>query len=117
TVPTAADTHSEGLDIETVRAISKDGREVILTSDAEVLEAHGNDFFYDRRTHLSTLKGDPRMWALKEGNEIHAPELQMLDLKGAQQATALGEGYLSMFDKATAKRTVEARWKKKLVYG
>jgi lipopolysaccharide export system protein LptA len=111
---TAREDHGEGLDIETVRAT---GKEVILTSDAEVLEAHGNDFFYDKKTHLSILKGQPRMWALWQGNEIEAPELQLLDVKGAQQATALGEGYIRMLDKKTGDRPLEAHWKNKLVYG
>src|SRR5262249_43899308 len=44
------------LDIETVRAT---GKEVVLTSDAEVLEAHGTDFFHDRKRRLSILKGQP----------------------------------------------------------
>ena len=89
----------------------------MLTSDTEVLEAHGNDFFYDKKTHLSILKGQPRMWALKEGNEIEAPELQLLEIQGAQQATALGEGHIRMLDKKTGDRPVEAHWKNKLVYG
>jgi hypothetical protein len=110
--PAAAADRSEGLDIETARAT---GREVLLTSDAEVLEARGTDFFYDKKTHLSTLKGAP-MWALKEGNEIEAPELQLLDQKGAQQATALGEGHLSILDKKTGQRPIRASWKKKLIY-
>jgi hypothetical protein len=108
-----ADGHGEGLDIETVRAI---GKEVILTSDAEMLEAHGSDFFHDKKAHLSILKGQPRMWAVKEGNEIDAPELQLLDVKGAQQATALGAGHIRMLDKKTGERPLEAHWENKLVY-
>jgi lipopolysaccharide export system protein LptA len=113
TTAQSADDHGEGLDIETVRATGKD---VILTSDAELLEAHGNDFFHDKKTHLSVLKGQPQMWALKEGNEIEAPELQLLDVKGAQQATALGAGHIRMLDKKTGERPLEAHWKNKLVY-
>jgi lipopolysaccharide export system protein LptA len=109
----AADNPSEGLELENARAT---GGEVVLTSDAEVLEAHGTDFFYDKLKGLSTLKGQPRMWALKEGNEIQAPELQLLDQKGAQQATALGEGLILMLDKTTGKRPLEARWKQRLLY-
>jgi lipopolysaccharide export system protein LptA len=107
------DERPDGLDIESARAT---GKEVVLTSDAEVLEARGNDFYYDRRTHLSTLKGSPRMWALKEGNEIEAPELQLFDVKGGQQATAVGEGHIRMLDKAKGTRPLEARWKEKLIY-
>src|SRR5258707_8941448 len=108
-----ADGLAEGLDLESARAT---GSEVVLTSDAEVLEARGNDFFYDKLKGLSTLKGTPRMWALKEGNEIRAPELQLLDQKGNQQATALGEGTILMLDKATGKRSLEAHWKQRLLY-
>jgi hypothetical protein len=112
--PRAAEGAAEGLDVETARAT---GKEVVLTSDAEFLEAHGTDFFYDKRTRQSILKGSPRMWALKEGNEIHANELQLLHVNGSQQATALGEGFLSTLDKQKGTRTLEARWKKKLIYG
>jgi lipopolysaccharide export system protein LptA len=109
----ATDSRGEGLDIETVHAT---GKEVILTSDAELLEAHGTDFFHDKRTRLSILKGQPKMWALKEGNEIEAPELQLTDGKGTQQATALGEGHIRMLDKKTGDRPLEAHWKQKLIY-
>jgi hypothetical protein len=108
---TTPEDRGEGLDLETVHAT---GKEVILTSDAEMLEAHGNDFFHDKRAHLSILKGTPRMWALKEGNEIEAPELQLTDVKGAQHATALGEGHIRMLDKKTGERPLEAQWTKKL---
>jgi lipopolysaccharide export system protein LptA len=108
------DAGAEGLSMETVHAT---GKEVVLTSDAEVLEAHGNDLFYDKNAHLSILKGQPYMWALKEGNEIEAPELHLLDTKGAQKATALGAGIIRMLDKKTGERSQEARWQKKLEYG
>jgi lipopolysaccharide export system protein LptA len=104
----------EQMDIDSVRAT---GKEVVLTSDAEILEAHGNDFFYDKRTQLSRLQGNPHMWALKEGNQIEARELQFIDQKGAQQATALGEGRILLLDKKTGTRPLEAHWKNKLVYG
>ena len=82
--PRAAEGAAEGLDVETARAT---GKEVVLTSDAEFLEAHGTDFFYDKRTRQSILKGSPRMWALKEGNEIHAHELLMINVKGGFRTT------------------------------
>ena len=107
------ETKSDGLDIEVARAT---GKEVILQSDAEVLEAHGTDFTYDKRTHVSTLRGEPRVYVIKEGTEIKAAELQLLDLKGAQQAIALGEGEIDMFDKEKATRPLQASWKKKLIY-
>jgi hypothetical protein len=116
----AKDGKEQGLDIETARAL---GKEVILTSDADVLHAMGTDFLYDRRTGLTTLKGSP-VYVAKEGTEIRTAELQLLDQKGGQQqATALGEGEISLFGKgssnqrpATNWRPLEASWKKKLIY-
>jgi len=102
---------SMDLDIEHAHAT---GKEVILISDLESLAAHGNDFFYDARTGLSTLKGDP-VFAAKEGNELYARELQLLNQKGAQQATALGPGAIALLDKSSGKRPLYARWKDKLV--
>jgi lipopolysaccharide export system protein LptA len=104
---------AEGLDLESVHAT---GKEVVLTSDAEILEAHGTDFSHDRRNSLSILKGSPRMWALKEGNEIEAPELQLRSEKGNEEATAVGAGHIRMLDKTTGKRPLEATWQKKLIY-
>jgi lipopolysaccharide export system protein LptA len=110
---TGGSDQAEGLDVETAQAT---GKEVVLTSDAELLEAHGNDFFYDKTKQLSILKGSPRMWALKEGNEIEAPELELHQQKGAEQAVALGAGHIKMLDKKTGKRPLEARWKDRLIY-
>jgi hypothetical protein len=114
TPPAAGQSGADSMDIETAQAT---GKEVVLASDAECLEAHGNDFFYDKRTGESILKGSPSMWALKEGNEIHAAELHFLDVNGQKQATVLGEGYIVTFDKVKATRPLEAHWKKKLIYG
>jgi hypothetical protein len=103
---------SVDLDIEWAHAT---GKEVIVKSDVEMLEAYGNDFFYDARTRQSTLKGDPEMWAVKEGSEIHAVELRMVQQQGAQQATAIGPGRIALLERATGKRPLHARWKDKLV--
>jgi lipopolysaccharide export system protein LptA len=100
------------LEIENAHAT---GKEVVLTSDSEMLEAHGNDFFYNALTLQTTLKGDPEMWALKEGNEIHARELQITNQKGAQQGTAIGPGRMDLLDKKTGKRPLHARWRDKLL--
>lgn len=109
---TAERDRSQDIEIESAHAI---GKQVILTSDAEMLEAHGNDFFYNALTRLTVLKGEPEMWALKEGNEIHARELQVIDQQGAQQATAIGPGRIDLLDKQTGKRPLHARWRDKLV--
>lgn len=115
TAPKAAATAAatDKLEIDSVRAT---GRNVILTSDAQVLEAHGNEFTYNNKTSTSVLKGQPFMYALKDGNEIRAPELQMVNVKGAQQAYAYGEGTMNFWGAAGAKKPQEARWKKSLVY-
>jgi lipopolysaccharide export system protein LptA len=103
-----------GMELESVHAT---GNEVVLTSDAEILEAHGNDFFFDKRKQTGVLKGEPKMWALKEGNKIEAPQVQFVDQQGAQEVTVLGEGNIQLMDKKTGTRPLEARWKTKLVYG
>jgi hypothetical protein len=115
TSPSARDNQAgEGLSIESAHAT---GKEVILKSDAENLVAYGNDFFFNNLTKCSTLKGSPKIWAMRDGSLIEAPELQLVEQKGGQQATALGEGNISMFDTKKNGRPLEAKWKKKLVYG
>jgi hypothetical protein len=109
-----ADEQSEGLTIETAHAT---GKEVILISDAELLEAHGTDFYYDKLNQRTVLKGEPnKMWAIKEGNLIEAPVLELLEVKGSQQATAFGEGRVEMLDKAKGTHPIRARWRDKLIY-
>ncbi len=94
------------------------GQFVIITSDAEKLEAHGNDLVYDGLTKGSTLKGVPEMVALKEGHEIHAPELIMYGAEAQQgrHAEAHGAGYFRLLDRTGPKRTVEARWRDLMTY-
>lgn len=111
--PAAADDRSLDLEIEHAHATGKD---VTLTSDSESLDAHGNDFFHDAKTRTSILKGEPEMVAMKEGNEIHARELRLMEQqKGVQTAVALGPGRIELLDKATGKRPMKARWRDKLV--
>jgi hypothetical protein len=111
--PASPNEQTDGLEIEDAHAT---GKEVVIASDAEILEAHGNDFYYDKVHGLSTLKGGPKMWALKEGNLIEAPELQLQSTKGVSQATAIGAGRISILDKKTGKRPLAARWEQKLIY-
>lgn len=109
---TEADDRSLNLEIEHAHAT---GKEVTLLSDAEILEAHGNDFFHDAKKRISILKGEPEMWALKEGNEIHARELHLMEPKpGVHTAIALGPGRIELLDKATGKRPLKAHWTEKL---
>ncbi len=68
----------QNLQIETAHAT---GTEVILTSDAENLEAHCIELIHNSRTMTTFLRGDPKMWACKDGHVIHARELQIQEEK------------------------------------
>jgi lipopolysaccharide export system protein LptA len=104
---------TDKLEIESVRAT---GKQVVLSSDAEVLEAHGNEFSFNNKTSMSVLKGQPFMDAMKSGNHISAPELQMVNIKGKEKAEAIGAGTMSFRGTPGAKKLQEARWKDKLTY-
>jgi hypothetical protein len=95
-------TADRGLDIESAHAV---GEVVTLTSDAEKLDAHGNDFTYDAPTTTTILKGTPEMWARRNGSEIRARELHLQEqkaegpgktVKSYQKATALGPGRVEL---------------------
>ena len=92
-------------------------RLVTLTSDAEGLEAYGNDLVYDAQQRRSILKGIPNTVAMKEGNEIISDELWMImsDNKDGNEAIAKGKGKISMLDNK-GQRSTEARWTKQLEY-
>jgi hypothetical protein len=113
---TVREDRSLDLEIQTAHAT---GKVVTLSSDSECLNAEGDDFFYDARTRESILKrsGPTEVLAFKEGNEIHAREIRILEQKGAQQVTALGPGWIDLFDKKTNARGQHAEWKDKLVSG
>jgi len=71
-----------GLEIDWARAT---GKEVVVTSDGEKLEAHGREFTYDARTQTTTLRGVDRWFlrpepieAVKEDSVIHARDLVMV---------------------------------------
>ncbi len=131
--PRDAGPGEQGLEIETVHAT---GPDVTLTSDAERLDAHGNDFFHDTTTKLTKLKGTPYMEANKEDSLIQAPELIIQDVplpasgtgvspvvgkgkesapKTYQQIEASGPGSIHMTDKKTGKQNVHAFWNEKLL--
>ena len=133
--PAARDTgpNEQGLEIETAHAT---GPDVTLTSDAEKLDAHGNDFFHDAAKKLTILKGAPYMEATKEDSLIQAPELRIQDVplptsssadtgiggkkggpapKTYQQIEASGPGSIHMTNKTTGQQNVHAFWKEKLL--
>jgi lipopolysaccharide export system protein LptA len=112
--PAAQDDHSYNLEIETAHAT---GGHVVLTSDAEDLEAHGHDLFYDARKRQTTLKGAP-MVAVKNGHKIVASELCMegLGQKEIQQARVNGPGKVDLYDRTTDSYPNHALWKEGLLF-
>jgi lipopolysaccharide export system protein LptA len=114
---TPADDRGMDMEIETAHAT---GEQLTLTSDAENLDAYGNDLVYNTRTRESTLKGSPEMIALKDGNEITARQLILLGVNGekvGQQARAIGPGVVRMLNKQTNKRSQLARFKESMLVG
>jgi lipopolysaccharide export system protein LptA len=89
------------------------GKEVTLDSESEELHALGDDFFYDADKKEIILKGTPDVAALKEGHEIYAPEMHIVNAgeKDSQQVQAKGRGHVALLDKATAKRNHFAYWR------
>ena len=67
-------TTDQAIEITTAQAT---GKEVIITSDAEKLEAHGKELTFDNRNGKTTLRGDPNMWALIDGNTITTAVLEI----------------------------------------
>ena len=94
------------VEIETAHAT---GKEVVVASEAEFLDAHGNDLFFDARARRTVLKGDPEMWLLKEGNEIHARELELVSHQGGQKVSGRGPGRVHLLDKGG--KRYHARWR------
>ncbi|GIW78579.1 MAG: hypothetical protein KatS3mg105_0386 [Gemmatales bacterium] len=92
------------------------GQQVTLSSEAEGLHAIGDDFFYNAKTRESILKGNPEMVAMKDGHEIYARELKLVQSEKHQEARARGPGRIAMLDRASAKRTMHARWQDELVF-
>lgn len=90
------------------------GQLVQLQSDTDMLDAMGNDFFYDARTKQSTLKGAPVV-AMKDGHEITAGEIQIdTGQRDVRQAKARGPGRINLLDRAKGKRNLHARWSEAL---
>ncbi|HMC66335.1 MAG TPA: hypothetical protein VKI65_15465, partial [Gemmataceae bacterium] len=115
--PAAAQDPSTSLEMQSAHAWADSDHEVVLTSDAEVLEARGNDLVYDAERRRTTLKGRPKIIVQKDGNQIDAQELELVGMgqKEGQQARIRGPGEIGMLDNATKQRTQHARWKDTLV--
>lgn len=112
----AAPRDERGMDLE-IEAVDATGADVTLTSDAENMEASGNELHYEARTRTMVLKGAQEMVAMKEGNIIHARELRMRNEPGGSQAAAKGPGRIEMLDAKTGQRPLTATWKDELIYG
>src|SRR5207248_3069873 len=109
--PAGGTEHSSNMQLETAHAT---GTSVTLVSDAEMLNAHVNDFFHDTRSNTSTLKGAP-MWAIKEGSNIAARQLVIQNTPAGQVARAKGPGILILTEKTPGKKPMRARWNDLLV--
>ncbi len=116
----AGSSPEQNLEIEMAHAT---GTEVTLISDAENLEAHCVELIHDlsKGQGLTILRGNPMMRACKDGNVIHAQEVQIRQLelppdknnpegKKFQQVSARGPGQIDMLDKVKNKKTMHATW-------
>jgi hypothetical protein len=118
--PAASDEQS--LEIETAHAKTK----VKLTSEAEKLLAHGDDFFYDARKKLTILQGAPYVDANKDNSLIYTPRLQIQDVsvpvppgsppKTYQHVVATGPGSIHLPKKVGDKvvHVTHAFWREEL---
>lgn len=116
---TEKDKTSSGSNLQWVRAR---GQFVVLTSQADNMQAHGQELFHDALTKQSTLRGTPEVVALKDGHEIHAQELVLVNAdKSGQEAIARGRGYFKgqvngEQGNGNEARQLTARWRDKLHY-
>ena len=113
-------TSGKSHDIDRARAT---GPEVVLTSDAEKLEARGEDFTYEATIARTTLKGAKGMTANLDGNILRARELEVWQTKkgqakpqggGIEKMVAYGPGDITLHEKIPGKRPAMARWNEKL---
>jgi hypothetical protein len=110
----ASDGHSVELEIDTAHAT---GKEVVLTSDAEMLHIlEANDFFYEAQKRRTAIMGNQKIIVVKDGHDLTARELHIEELpQGGQRLTAFGPGTIALLDKETRKRSVNAKWNDKLI--
>jgi lipopolysaccharide export system protein LptA len=73
-------TEGEGAEIEEIHATGPQGT-VVLTSDAEKLDATCNDLFHHAVKGLTILKDPREVIVHKEDNDIHARELHIQEVK------------------------------------
>ncbi len=73
----------EGAEIESIHATGSQGT-VVLTSDAEKLDATCSDLYHNAIKGLTILKDGREVVVHKEDNDIYARELQIQDVKPPQ---------------------------------
>jgi lipopolysaccharide export system protein LptA len=114
--PPAAEGQGANLETEWVHAW---GNKITIESPGEHVYAEGNDLLHQALTHTTVLKGEPEAQLLKDGDQINAHELEMIEHKDratdktSQQVTARGRGSIHLIDRATQKRLRHARWTEK----
>jgi lipopolysaccharide export system protein LptA len=116
--PPPAEGQGAGLETEWVHAW---GGKVTVESPSERVYAEGNDLLHNALTQTTVLKGDPEAQLLKDGDQINAREVELIQHKdrvsgkSTQQVTARGPGSVHLTDRATQKRLRHARWTEKFV--
>lgn len=98
------------------------GQYLVLTSQSDNMQAHGNDLLYTATTKQTILSGKPEVTAIKDGHEIHAPQLHLTPAEsgGGQEAVAVGAGYfMGRFNGGNPNANAEgvtARWRERMHY-
>ncbi|MSR53839.1 MAG: hypothetical protein EXS09_11195 [Gemmataceae bacterium] len=106
------------LEVKSIRAW---GQMVVISSDADKLNATGSELFHDADAKMTILKGTAQqpLQAIKEGNLIVGTEMHMFgDGKGITQAHILGAGSIGMgeVDPKTGEYLKRAFWSDRLVF-
>ena len=107
----------QDMDIDRVHAW---GENLVLSSDSDALSAWGNDLVYDKSRGETLLTGQPKMLAIKDGNQIEAISLLMTDMddRTKQRAIAKGPGVIGMGEKdpKTRDHNRQAHWNDTLTF-
>jgi hypothetical protein len=106
------------LEVKSIRAW---GETVVMTSDAEKLNASGSELIHDAEERKTILKGSPsqQVWAVKDGNVLRGSEMHLYgDEKQISQAHILGVGSIGFgdLDPKTNQYQKQASWDDRLVY-
>jgi hypothetical protein len=108
-----------GTEIESAHAT---GKEVILLSDTERLEAHGDDLLFEAKLHRTTLSGRDGMSAMLDGGILKARRLEIEQHKpgestgrGLKRLVAQGPGQILLKEKDPKRKPSRASWRDTLV--